>query len=112
MGLARCFICGKYTECDKHHIFNGYSMRGKSETDGLYVFICRDCHEQVHQERRLRDLLKKFGQIIFERWNSHDQFMQRYRKNYLEEGDTLENVTERIGGYGRKKNACQDHMRK
>lgn len=110
--IGRCFICGKYGECDKHHIFNGHGMRGKSEEDQCFVYLCRECHDQVHRNADLRILLKKFGQLIFERWETHDAFMGRYRKNYLDAEDTMENVTERIGEYGRKKNVCQNHMRK
>lgn len=112
MELKRCFICGKYTWCDKHHIFNGHGTRAHSEEDMLFVPLCRPCHDAVHTKRDLRDLLKKFGQIMFERWDTHEAFMLRYHHNYLDEGDSLENVTERIAEYGRKTNACQDHLRK
>lgn len=44
----RCFLCGKYSATDTHHIFQG-SNRVASDKYGLTVRLCRDCHAYIHE---------------------------------------------------------------
>lgn len=56
--LEQCYICKQYNYCETHHIFNG-SNRKKSEEYGATIKICRICHIKIHQNYKLRELLKK-----------------------------------------------------
>ena len=42
---GRCFLCGKYTRTESHHIFGG-GFRKKSEYYGLKVELCHWCHNE------------------------------------------------------------------
>lgn len=78
-----CFLCGRWTGLDVHHIFNG-PYRKRSDQDGLTCYLCRDCHRKVHEEAALRLRLKKVGQFIYEQDHTREEFMERYGRNYDE----------------------------
>src|SRR5574344_516679 len=40
---AVCYRCGRPAE-HRHHVFAG-SLRAVSEREGLWVYLCEDCHE-------------------------------------------------------------------
>lgn len=82
----RCFICGRVTELECHHVMNGTANRKLSEKYGLTVWLCREHHtgdSGVHKNRAKADALKRLAQIAFEARYSHDEWMQVFRKNYL-----------------------------
>lgn len=99
--LNDCFVCRRMTECQTHHIFNGAGLRKLSDLDKLTIHVCFKCHEEIHNDATLRILIKKYGQLLYEMRNGHDAYMKRYRKNYLENGDTFEKVVKRIRLIGR-----------
>ena len=79
-----CYLCGKATTLEEHHIFNGFGLRSHSDEDGLTCYLCHSCHENVHLNASLRMYLKELGQKTFEREiGTRDQFIKRYHKNYL-----------------------------
>lgn len=81
-----CFYCQfpLYGSKDKHHVFNGPN-RKKSEEDNLFVYLHHSCHMYIHDRPSEMRKLKKIGQEVFEKEiGTRDQFIQRYRKNYLE----------------------------
>ena len=81
---GQCYVCGRYGGTHVHHIFNGYGLRMRSDEDGLFCHVCFRCHEESHRNADLRLKLKQMGQQIYEEQiGSHEQFMERYRKNYL-----------------------------
>ena len=78
-----CFLCG-CRSTDTHHIFNGNGLRKKSDEDGLVVYLCRNCHNRVHTDYAIRHALKQLGQGWYENnLGSREEFIKRYRKNYL-----------------------------
>lgn len=92
-----CYLCGKYGPTEKHHIFGGVANRRLSEQDGLWVYLCPDCHNRppngVHFNPYNMKRLHVAGQS---RWEMvkiiqdgmtdeevRSAFMERYGKNYL-----------------------------
>ena len=65
-----CFMCGRYGPTEVHHIFGGVANRKLSEQDGLWVYLCPDCHNRppngVHFNKKRMEWLHKFGQAMYE----------------------------------------------
>lgn len=85
----KCYICGKRTCLEEHHIFGG-ANRKRSEKDGLKVLLCHDCHNEppngVHHNKGIKRQLQQIGQRA---WMKHyektsDEFLAAYGRNYLE----------------------------
>lgn len=79
-----CKVCGRpYAET--HEIFFG-KYRQKSIHYGMQIPLCDEHHrgpDGPHQSRK-RDLeLKRRGQIVFEYFWSHEEFMREFGRNYL-----------------------------
>lgn len=84
-GDPRCFLCGRVTELERHHVMGGPN-RKLAEKYGLVVFLCREHHtgdSGVHKNRWKSDRLKGLAQIAFEARHSHDEWMKVFKKNYL-----------------------------
>lgn len=88
-----CFFCkknGAVDPLDKHHVFGG-ALRKKSESFGLWVYLCHDaCHENgpksVQKNRRVDQALKAWAQrkaMKYYGWNV-TEFMGHFWKNYLD----------------------------
>ena len=85
-GDPRCFVCGRVTELECHHIMGGVANRPISDKYGLTIWLCREHHtgdSGVHKNRDLSDKIKRLGQIAFEAKYSHDDWMKLFGKNYL-----------------------------
>ena len=91
-----CFLCGRYGPTEVHHIFGGTANRKLSEQDGLWVYLCPDCHNRppngVHFNPQTALWLHRIGQEAYEKKmaenglsadEARQAFMQRYGKNYL-----------------------------
>lgn len=88
----RCYICmlrdGDYAEkkyLETHHVIFGQGRREKSEADGLTVRLCKEHHLEVHRDADSRKRLSAIAQKAYERAHSHDEWMDRYKRNYLED---------------------------
>ena len=79
--MTPCRLCGR-PSTDTHHLMDGYNRR-LAEEDGLVMRLCRNCHVRVHADADLRNSLKAEAQRIYERTHSHEEWMQRYGRNYL-----------------------------
>ena len=82
----RCFLCGRMTDLECHHVMSGTANRKLSEQYGLKVYLYREHHTGdtgVHKNREKADSLKRLAQIAFEARHSHDEWMQIFRKIYL-----------------------------
>lgn len=84
-----CFICGSREHVELHHIF-GASNRGKSDEDGLTVYLCARCHREgrysAHGSGEAAQMLHAIGELMWLR--AHPQagvwdFARRYGRNYL-----------------------------
>ena len=81
-----CYLCGKTVNLERHHIFAGVANRKISETYGLWVYLCHDCHTgdkgaQYDKEKNLK--LKQDAQIAFQDIYGRQMWMKLIRKNYL-----------------------------
>lgn len=99
-----CFLCGRWTGLEVHHIFNG-PWRKIAEEDGLTCYLCRDCHRRVHEEAEVRLRLKEVGQFIYEQSHTREEFVRRYGKNY----DISEGVEDHLSGEELEQAEDQDH---
>ena len=84
---GRCYLCGRYTQTEEHHIFGGPN-RTLSEQYGLKVDLCLECHQfgvhAVHKDQAVMDELHRQGQEAFEeQLGSRKEFMQIFGRNYL-----------------------------
>ncbi len=83
-----CYLCGRQYGLEWHHILGGIANRKLSERYGLKVRLCHECHTGdggAQYEKGLNQRLKMEAQKAFEAAYSHDEWMRRFRKNYLTE---------------------------
>ena len=70
----------------RHEIFFGPNRQHSIE-DGLVVFLRPNQHNMgpgcIHRNRDYDLIVKRAGQTEYEKTHSHEEFMQRYGKNYL-----------------------------
>lgn len=82
-----CYICFCQNNLERHHIF-GASNRKHSEKYGLTVYLCKKHHtgkNGVHNNKQMALAIKRVGQRAFEKRHSREEFMQIFRRNYLED---------------------------
>ena len=79
-----CYQCGRTNgKIDRHEIFFG-SNRDNSKKYGMWVNLCRGCHNEVHRgDGELNYLLKRKAQEVFERQYTREEFMTIFGRNYL-----------------------------
>lgn len=82
----RCYICGRRTELELHHCIPGNPGRKHSDEDGLVVWLCRYCHQGIHDSGLHYEAMKIAAQTA---WMKHynkgvTEWRERYGKNYLE----------------------------
>lgn len=83
-----CFVCGIVDDLELHHVLFGNPRRRLADEDGLTVWLCREHHRGTYgvhgkQGRKLDITLKKRAQTVYELTHSRDEWMARYRRNYL-----------------------------
>lgn len=86
--MKECFLCKKWTNTERHHIFPG-PLRKKSERYGLVVDLCHSCHNEppngAHHNQNTANYLKQYGQRKAMQeygWTKAD-FIREFEKNYL-----------------------------
>ena len=84
-----CYLCGRVTGLEIHHVMAGTANKKLSDTYGLCVWLCHNCHTgrdgaQYNPEKNLR--LKRDAQVAFQKYYGHKVWMQMFRKNYLNDG--------------------------
>lgn len=88
-----CYLCAhkygdySYKETEEHHILYGAGQRTDSEEEGLKVYLCREHHkegpEAAHNCRETRELLCRIAQREYEKTHTREEWVERFRKNYL-----------------------------
>lgn len=81
-----CFLCGRECLLERHHIFAGTANRRISEREGLWVWLCHDCHTGTNGAQYEADTnryLKQEAQMAYEQTHTHDEWMRLIRKNYI-----------------------------
>lgn len=80
-----CWFCHTDKNLETHHVFGG-STREKSETYGLTVKLCHQCHGKLHfskDSRKMMESLRSFAQRKFEETHPHELFMAVFHRNWL-----------------------------
>lgn len=84
--MGRCYLCGRYTRLEQHHLIGGRN-RKHSDEYGLIIDVCSDCHTAapgaIHRNPKLQRELKELGQKMFEETHTREEFMQIFGRNYL-----------------------------
>jgi hypothetical protein len=81
----KCFLCGSSQNIEKHHIM-GNATRDKSEKMGVWVYLCRSCHDRIHfskDSRKMMDSLRAKAQSKFEETRTREEWMKDFHRNYL-----------------------------
>ena len=81
-----CYLCGRKTNLECHHVLGGVANRRLSTKYGLTVFLCADCHrgtDGAQYNKELNFQLKRDAQMAFEELYGHDKWMETFRKNYI-----------------------------
>lgn len=80
-----CFRCGTSVgKLDRHEIYPS-SNRQKSKRLGLWVTLCRRCHEDAHGYNSVMIALKQAGQSAAMHtygWST-EEFIRQIGRNYL-----------------------------
>lgn len=83
--MDRCYICGRTDEkLDRHEPLNA-SNRQKSKELGLWVALCRSCHEKCHQYRDFGEAMKRTTQsraMLKYGWD-YNEWRRRFGKSWL-----------------------------
>lgn len=79
-----CYLCGNVLRLQVHHLLHGFANRSKADRRGLWVYLCPECHNNVHLNNELDLKLKKIAQRHYERHcGSRREFIQEFGKSYL-----------------------------
>lgn len=81
-----CYKCGKLVGLQRHHCLHGTANRKLAEIDGLWVYLCVDCHRDLHDRNTAFDgaLMRLAERRYLDHYNKTiPDFIARYGKNYL-----------------------------
>lgn len=80
-----CFICGCNQGVERHHVFSGHPNRQKSEADGVWIWICRACHQGIHDHNEGELALKREAQRVWMKAyrKTEEDFRDRFGKSFL-----------------------------
>lgn len=77
-----CYLCHRTGPLEVHHVLHG-SRRKMADRYGLTVYLCPECHRNLHDHGMWDIELEQVGQILFESRYGHEKFMKIFGKNYL-----------------------------
>lgn len=78
-----CYLCGRSDSLECHHAIHGTANRRLADQDGLTVWLCIDCHTNLHQRGWHDRELKQVAQTAWERtYGAREEFIKRYGKSY------------------------------
>lgn len=82
--LTECEVCGKTTNCEKHHVFGGTS-RKISEKYNATSWLCPSCHRAFHNHPSVFLWLREKTQarVMFEQGWTVDEWREHFFKSYL-----------------------------
>ena len=81
-----CYECGNLAYLQRHHCLHGTANRRLADEDGLWVYLCVDCHRRLHDgDTRLDNKLMRLAERRYlDHYNKTiPDFIARYGKNYL-----------------------------
>lgn len=77
-----CYLCGRTGVLQMHHCQHGI-RRKKADLYGLCVWLCPECHRQLHDHGVGDRYLQQVAQRYFEERYGHDEWMKQFGKNYI-----------------------------
>ena len=86
MEPKQCYLCGRKTCIEIHHVMSGWANRRWSESYGLWVYLCADCHrgtEGAQYSKETNLMLRKEAQVAFEEIYGHEKWFDIFKKNYV-----------------------------
>ena len=80
-----CYLCKIHSEyLEEHHIFEGTGRRKVSDSRGMLVHLCRNCHRKIHEKHEQEMELKELGQRIYEEQiGTREEFIREFIRSYL-----------------------------
>lgn len=91
---TECFLCHKNMNygLDVHHVIHGRGLRKLADEDGLWVWLCRKCHSDLHDrpDHPHDAELKKIGQ---------QAYIENMKKKGVSEEIARECFRQRYGRY-------------
>lgn len=103
-GPDRCYCCGRgegrgfLERLERHEPWNA-ANRTKSKNLGLWVTICRGCHEEAHRNRGAAEELRRDAQraaMLRYGW-SREEFIRRFGKSELSEDEAAHIIPKEAG---------------
>ena len=80
----RCFVCKSTYQLTWNEIYRGRN-RSNSMEDGFCLRMCLNCHREYQDDTNFNDFWHKTAQRYFEEhYGTREDFISRYRRNYLE----------------------------
>lgn len=85
----RCFICGasrsESVPLEKHHCLHGTALRKLADRYRLWVYLCHECHVNLHDHGAGDFELECRAQRAYEMKYqcSHDEFREVFGKSWL-----------------------------
>jgi len=81
---CECFIChAPYTGgLDHHHLLHGTGQRRLADEDCLWVWLCRRCHQNLHDHGLYDKELQRIGQETYLKTHTREEWFRRYGKFY------------------------------
>ena len=88
---TQCYFCGKKFGLCRHHCLHGTGDRKKADEDGLWVWLCNDCHRKLHdkgehdkelQALAQRTYIKEQMKIGYPEDAAKEIYFKRYMKFY------------------------------
>lgn len=80
----QCFICGAHYPLEKHHLLHGFARRKVADRYGLVVYLCHQCHRNLHDKGTYDRALQEYAQRYFEaNYGSREDFRREFGKSYL-----------------------------
>ena len=79
----KCMVCESTYQLTWHEIYQGRNRRNSME-DGFCLRLCLNCHEEKQEDIYFNDFWHKKAQMYYEEFiGSREDFLARYRRNYL-----------------------------
>ena len=80
--VYECFFCRRSGALHRHHCLHGIRRKAADKYD-LTVYLCPQCHAELHDHGKGDLYLEQLAQRYFEARYGHKRFMEEFGKNYL-----------------------------
>lgn len=78
-----CYLCGRNGPLERHHVIHGSGRRKLADEDGLTVYLCPECHRNLHDYGWNDRDLQRIGQAAWSRvYGGKEDFLKRYGRSY------------------------------